>query len=219
MDQERRKVTNALRHMWHVETKPTIENHYASFSHLSTTTSPTWSINLTLLHWSLKPREEHSHSSSRQNRSTPSSFTFASEAEAGNADFYKYDGSIFPPDNLGHPIKKALFEINLPQPVTGSYKIQRNASSVVISTNLLGDFGKCTVLTTLLDDEAKARISQEAIRIWNACINQPQITRCLIGLAVVGALCSVMQEQYEVIIKELTEKIDLGVSINQLFSS
>ncbi len=195
--------------MWHAEADEAVADQIAcSSQHFSKSVAPTWMARITLLYWSLKSRDHRPKSSG----GTGGSNKTQSEVEKG---LVKEDDTIFPPDDLGQPIKttiKSLFELDIPSPIKGEHFIQRNASSIVLSTNGLGDFGKCSVVSALIDQHTRTRLSKSTLEVWNAFVHQPQTTRCLVFLILLGSLCTAVAEHYSEILEALTSKVDLGVS-------
>jgi Mg2+ and Co2+ transporter CorA len=89
------------------------------------------------------------------------------------------------------------------------YVIVRDASSFVISTNQLGDFGKSTVISRLLDEPTMEQLSKTARDIWNVFVHQPQTARCLVFLVFLGGMCDEMSTRYETVVLELVAILGL----------
>ena len=88
--------------------------------------------------------------------------------------------------------------------------------SIVLSTNSFGDFSKCTVISGLIgdneiDDKMKS-IVEDARKLWQKFIHQPQTARCLVFFLLLGKFCQEITEHYEKAIEKLSSIIKLDVS-------
>ena len=189
-----RPLVKAFVYMWHTESMDAFDNHLGTLSQFSSTRKDSWICQVTLMYWSLA----QAPTSSSDNGS-------ATETVQG----YSEDGRKpykFPPKDLREKKKKGTRR-------KGAYHVVRqDASSIIISTNQLGDFGKTTIISRLIDEAAMERLSGAALEIWNAFIQQPQTARCLVFLVLLGEVCDEMSSRYERILKELTTVLGLGVS-------
>jgi hypothetical protein len=87
-----------------------------------------------------------------------------------------------------------------------------DTSSIVMSTNTFGDFSKCTIVSDLLDNESMRYIVQDARRLWNKFIHQPQTARCLVFFLVLGKICEHLTQNYANAIDEISPFLVLNVS-------
>jgi hypothetical protein len=191
------------------------------------------------MYWTLKPRPEHDkHPESKQKQTwrqrwrdlskkrraaqqdperiiaTDKSSEFAVLADEG-----RDPSTQFPPDFLGQ--KKAP---NAPakNPHDGPVKfsaakhhVEDRATTIVMTSNNLGDFTKCTIISRIIDEECMVQFSKTAVEIWNAFVHQPQTTRCLVFLLLLGLTCESLAKKYEDIHDVLNNELGLSVSSPQ----
>jgi len=84
-------------------------------------------------------------------------------------------------------------------------------SSIVLSTNPFGDFSKCTIISELINQEEMKAVVNEARKLWQQFVHQPQTGRCLVFLLVLGKLVQKITETYNVAINKLTSILELDV--------
>jgi hypothetical protein len=123
--------------------------------------------------------------------------------------------SMSPPQQLtdDEPIylPMNLEEVWLPT-VNKKLSFELEVSSIVISTNAFGDFSKCTVISDLIGKSDMKAIVEDAQKLWQKFIHQPQTGRCLVFFLVLGKMCQQITEDYEKAIQELTSILKLDVS-------
>jgi len=86
-------------------------------------------------------------------------------------------------------------------------------SSIILSTNSFGDFSKCTVVSGIFPDkrrdEEMESIVQDARKLWQKFIHQPQTARCLVFFLVLGKFCHEITDHYEKAIEKLSSILKL----------
>jgi hypothetical protein len=87
-----------------------------------------------------------------------------------------------------------------------------DVSSIIISTNSFGDFSKSTVISELLGYCEMEKVVQDARRLWQKFIHQPQTARCLVFFLILGKMCREITQNYIAAIDELTFILELNVS-------
>jgi hypothetical protein len=85
-------------------------------------------------------------------------------------------------------------------------------SSLVISTNALGDFSRCTLISETIDDSRLVSFASECQTLWQKFANQPQVARCLVFLLALGVMCERLAQQYEEAIEAYSEILNLDVN-------
>ncbi|KAI0449311.1 hypothetical protein F5B21DRAFT_509283 [Xylaria acuta] len=72
-------------------------------------------------------------------------------------------------------------------------------SSIVLTTNVFGDFSRCTVISEVNDENTKEKeplVAEISNEIWQVFVHQPRTARCLVFLHVLGMLCPKLCKQY-----------------------
>jgi hypothetical protein len=109
----------------------------------------------------------------------------------------------------------------LPLKKSGETVVDKNltfvleVSSIVISTNAFGDFSQCTIISELIDDgkmREEGGVVDEAHKLWQKFIHQPQTARCLVFCLVLGKMCQKITENYGEAVGKLTPILKLDVS-------
>ncbi|KAK0651171.1 hypothetical protein B0T16DRAFT_403272 [Cercophora newfieldiana] len=163
-------------YVWHNELLDALEDHLGTasiFSH--SCTESTWSSSLTIFHWSISLF--HDENSGHTKR--------------------------FPEEDIAH-----LSPRDGPDAGTGKSEchwIQEEAhpTTILMTSNALGDFIKCSVVSELLSESALYKFAHTASEIWTMFSNQPQTGRCLAFLHLVGLLCEATSVEYEDILNVL----------------
>ncbi|KAK4442406.1 hypothetical protein QBC34DRAFT_444219 [Podospora aff. communis PSN243] len=166
-------------YVWHNELLDALEDHLGTasiFSH--SCTESTWSSSLTIFHWSIS--KFHDKNSGHTKR--------------------------FPEEEMAHSRLR-----HVPDPGVEKseyYWIQEEAhpTTILMTSNALGDFIKCSVVSELLSESALYKFAHTASEIWTMFSNQPQTGRCLAFLHLVGLLCEATSVQYEDILNVLEVK-------------
>jgi hypothetical protein len=79
-----------------------------------------------------------------------------------------------------------------------------------MTTNVLGDFAKCSVISKIIPEHAMYLFAHTATEIWSLFVNQPQTARCLTLLHLLGMICEVISVNYEVIVDVMEENFGLS---------
>lgn len=85
-------------------------------------------------------------------------------------------------------------------------------SSVILTTNSFGDFSKCTIVSECVAHEKMREVSEEARKLWQKFIHQPQTARCLVFFLLLGVICQAIALDYEAAINTLSSFIEFRVS-------
>jgi hypothetical protein len=91
------------------------------------------------------------------------------------------------------------------------YRAVPKASSIIISTNPFGDFGKCSVISEILTEPTMVHLCEKAKEVWQKFVHQSQTGRCLIFLLFLASTCQAMAIQYEVALGYFVRLIKLDV--------
>jgi len=120
------------------------------------------------------------------------------------------DSSQFPPDGLGN---KGAPSLQLKEFSVARHHIVEKATTIYMSTNALGDFAKCTIISRIISEDNMLQFSKTAADIWQAFIHQPQTARCLLFLLLVGYTCESLAQEYAEILEVLKDDLGLSVSL------
>jgi hypothetical protein len=74
-----------------------------------------------------------------------------------------------------------------------------------MTSNNLGDFIKCTVVSRMLPEVSMFKFASAAAEIWTMFSNQSQTGRCLAFLHLVGLVCEAASVDYEKILGVLED--------------
>jgi hypothetical protein len=83
-------------------------------------------------------------------------------------------------------------------------RFEPDISTAILSTNAFGDFSKFTLVSKLLGDGEIKDIVDEARKLWQKFIHQPQTGRCLVFFLVLGKVCQLITNDYKEAIESLT---------------
>lgn len=104
-------------------------------------------------------------------------------------------------------------KIRLPEHLYKKDRVPRDmelkVSSIGMSTNELGDFSKCSIVTDLIRPDAIEGLAEEAQEIWDAFTYQPQTGRFLVFSMVLQLLCQGMVSRYEDSINDFVRNTQL----------
>jgi hypothetical protein len=117
----------------------------------------------------------------------------------------KDDEPIYLPQNLKKVWEKA-------KQIEEKLSFELDVSSIVISTNAFGDFSKSTIVSKLIGKDEMEEITQDARKLWQKFIHQPQTARCLVFFLVLSKMCQHITQNYKAAIRELTFILELNVS-------
>jgi hypothetical protein len=160
-----------------------------------------WITRITLIYWSIEPLSD-----------TDSDATVASDSHPPDPFDEGRRKVFFPPKTFG--AKKLFFrgkkrnqDADASQK---SYTVQENATSLVISTNPFGEFGKCTVISKIVPELTYLNVARQVFTLRAVFAYLPSVARCLIFLAFLGTLCDGMSTQYDQILSAMTETVAIS---------
>jgi hypothetical protein len=191
-----KSILNLLVYVIHPESAACLGDHIRdilNFSRFSCQRGETWVASITLRSWRVSWDEEIARDKSRDPK-------FQNSFD----DFYL-------PTNLKHVWEKVGERVK-------TVKINKNTifrpevSSIILSTNSFGDFSKCTVVSEFMDHEKMKGISEDARKLWQKFIHQPQTARCLVFFLLLGKMCETITRNYEQAIETLSSILTLDVS-------
>ena len=188
------KVLELLVYVVHPEAATCLGDHMLNLSRFSRQTGgDTWVTSITLRSWRVEDDQ-------KVKRDKPSNKLSHSPSEG-----------FLLPWNLRHVWGKRKGDNEKPE-VGEDTIFKPEVSSVILSTNAFGDFSKCTVVSELIDNEKMESIVEDARRLWQKFIHQPQTARCLVFLLLLGEFCQVIAEHYKTAIDKLSSilKLDVG---------
>jgi hypothetical protein len=220
-----RSIIQALAYVLHTEALDALDDHFGNCPQFSNVSKSNWEAKLTLIYWTLKirpeddyPRNHHSgHSLMFWRKPASSSIgTQPRDAENGlssaeaddNFDEGRGKSAQFPPDYLG---QKRVPRLQPAQFSLAKHHIEEKATTICLSTNTLGDLGKCTVISRIISEDDMVEFSRKSVDIWNAFIHQPQTTRCILFLLLVGYTCESLAQKYREILEVLKDELGLNV--------
>ncbi len=221
-----RELLDLLVYVLHPEAAACLGNHVLRFSRFSYQERDGWVANITLRSWRVphrgppleKPTQEGVDNGTLRtqlNRLLSSGGSppgeRAAPAREGGSHRFTDDGPIYLPPTLKEVWggRRMVTQEKLPLDVLS---FELDVSSICLSTNPFGDFSKCLITSELLDDGDLAAIVDDARKLWQKFIHQPQTARCLVFLLILGQLCQKVTQNYEDAMKELTALLDLNVS-------
>ncbi|KAF7506295.1 hypothetical protein GJ744_011868 [Endocarpon pusillum] len=85
---------------------------------------------------------------------------------------------------------------------------RRTISSIILSTNVFGDFSKCTIISEDISEDNLVTLVDASRTVWQKFIHQPQTARCLVFLLALGMMCSKLHCQYTNAIDQLASFVD-----------
>jgi hypothetical protein len=150
-----KKIVEMLVYVIHPESASCLGYHILNFSSFSCKTGDAWIAGITLKSWQVEYEETGNRSDSPSQN--PSS-----------------DDPFRAPDNLSSLWKKLR---RADKKLIEKMIFKPEMSSIVISTNAFGDFSKCTLVTELIGDKEMRDIVQDARKLWQKFIHQPQMPR------------------------------------------
>ena len=113
----------------------------------------------------------------------------------------KEDDRIYLPSNLHREDRDPLNSMEL------------KVSSIGMSTNFLGDFSKCCIITDLIREEEINALGERAQEIWDGFTHQPQTGRFLVFSLVLGLICQAMVSHYADMITDFLVRTGLEEQI------
>ena len=188
------KVLELLVYVVHPEAATCLGDHMLNLSRFSRQTGgDTWVTSITLRSWRVEDDQ-------KVKRDKPSNKPCPGPSEG-----------FLLPWNLRHIWGKRKGDSEKPK-VGEDTIFTPEVSSVILSTNAFGDFSKCTVVSELIDNEKMESIVEDARKLWQKFIHQPQTARCLVFLLLLGEFCQVIADHYKTAIDKLSSilKLDVG---------
>ncbi|KAF2257608.1 hypothetical protein CC78DRAFT_206512 [Lojkania enalia] len=96
------------------------------------------------------------------------------------------------------------------------------ASSIILTTNLFGDFSKCCIISKHFYQSSASEpasltldsIGQDSRNIWLRFVHQPQTARCLAFYLILGQLCKEIAREY----RHAMKAIDSVVKFDDIFN-
>ena len=190
---------NLLVYVIHPESAVCLGNYALNFSTFSCRTGDTWVASITLRSWQVS--EVSDTDLAELEKVDPSS-----------------DSSQNPFDGFRLPwnLRKFWHKSDVTE-VSRNTMFKPEVSSIILSTNSFGDFSKCTVVSGLTGDEIIEEkmhsIVENARKLWQKFIHQPQTARCLVFLLLLGQFCQQITDHYEEAIGKLSYVLELAVSL------
>ena len=187
------KVLELLVYVVHCEAAACLGDHILNLSRFSRQTGDTWVTRITLRSWRVEDDK-------KVKRNKPSNKPAPNSSKG-----------FLLPWNLRHVWGKKKGDGEKPN-VGEDTIFKPEVSSVILSTNAFGDFSKCTVVSELINDEKMKSIVEDARKLWQKFIHQPQTARCLVFLLLLGEFCQVIADHYKTAIDKLSSilKLDVG---------
>jgi hypothetical protein len=223
-----KSIVKAFVYGWHTESLECFNSHFGSSSCFVCSGKDTWMARITLKYWRLDyivppteqllmataAKEQGANAKVAGNRaghdkkkkSRPKSkFTMADEHEPEER-----------PISLPKDLERALPKLHksCSRDVYKPFRMARaipTASSVILSTNSLGDFGKCSIISEILGEPTMFHLCEEAKMIRQRFIHQSQTGRCLVILLFIGETCRALAVQYEKALLYFVHLIKLDV--------
>jgi hypothetical protein len=190
-----KNLMNLLVYVIHPESAPGLGNHILRSTRFACQRGETWVATITLRSWRMNP-------------------TILSKSDRLRT--FKDDEPIFFPDY----VETAVWEDAPQNYLLEDFKdvcFELDVSTMVISTNSFGDFSKCTLVSKLVNEVEMDDVVEEARRLWQKFIHQPQTGRCLVFFRVLGKLCHLIADDYNKAIKKLTSILETHVSQNSTY--
>ncbi|KAH8901092.1 hypothetical protein GQ53DRAFT_814577 [Thozetella sp. PMI_491] len=190
-------LNDAMIYVVHPEAATCIGNHQLRFSRFACQRGQTWVSHITLRYW--RPCTEGT-----------STDVIAPQVSADDAVKSLIDDRAIPlPSNLAN-IWRDKVESN-------DLRFVPEVSSMIISTNDFGDFSKFTIFSDLLDNdkgETEALV-EEARKVWQKFVHQPQTARCLVFFLVLGKIVSKITSHYEGALRHIRRIQDLDTTFKR----
>lgn len=229
-----RPVIQALAYIWHTEALDGLDDHFGNCARFSSINKATWDTKITLLYWTLKPRPADDQYRDESNKRIFRAFKrpsrnsdaegFPTTAVCPDLDLDldnegRTHSTQFPPDYLGQKKAPRVHGATTPahhhpEPqafLRAQHHVEDRATTIVVSSNGLGDFAKCTVISRVISDEEMRSFGRSAEEIRRAFVQQPQTTRCLVFLLLLGLTCDNLAKKYDGILEVLNKELGLSV--------
>jgi len=179
--------------MWHTQAIDTFDSHFRDSSNFFDAKKDVWVTSISLSYWGFKPKDKRHPELFNESR----------------------DKAPFPPKRVMLQKKKPKQQWwrQEGEEVAVTNEIEEGSSSLVISGDAAGNWWTCSVISSVLSEVAINDCIDPILVTLQGFVHQPSSGRCLVFLALLGALCESLSKEYEAILKELTQAIKLGVSM------
>ncbi|KAE9364857.1 hypothetical protein N431DRAFT_474422 [Stipitochalara longipes BDJ] len=218
----------------HTEIAVCLSNHVLRFARFSYQKNDSWVANITLRCWRVGDKGPDPNDSLKEDKTSKLQRSRALNPPAGKEVVPQRRGSFFgrPKSTFDPPLvekDERMTEFKDDEPIyllrnlrevwkatqKPQLSFELEISSIVLSTNPFGDFSKCTIISELIDREEMKGIVNEARKLWQQFVHQPQTGRCLVFLLVLGKLVQKITETYNVAINKLTSILELDTSFKR----
>jgi hypothetical protein len=194
-------LLEAFAYMWHAELLDGFEDHFGDVSTFSHTPSleNTWTARITLFHWGISPFEE---------RNVPGK----EEKHLANSVFPS-EKTFIKPRERRRPLSRHIARLDGGDRETESPKQvhyiskKPESTTIVMTTNALGDFVKCSIVSRIVPEHSLHLFSRDASEVWSMFVNQPQTARCLLFLLLLGVVCEAIAAKFDTIVDVMEDKI------------
>lgn len=193
-----RNILELLVYVIHPESAACLGNHIRdilNFSRFFCLIGDTWIASITLRSWFVQDDED---------------FDRETWDKSKNAKTKNSSDDFILPTNLKHVWEKVGEKESS---VNKNTMFKPEVSSIILTTNSFGDFSKCTVVSEFMNATIMHGISEEARKLWQKFIHQPQTARCLVFFLVLGKMCEVITTKYGNAIHCLSSLLTLDVSL------
>jgi hypothetical protein len=164
-------------YVWHIESLDTFDAHFSNYSRFLNMVETDWITGITLIYWSIEPLSDTDPDATAASDSHPPDPFDEGRRKA------RFSPKTFRAKKFFFRGKKQKQDTDTSQK---SYTVQENATSLVISTNPFGEFGKCTLISKIVPEWTYWKVSGQVIYLWAAFAYLPSVARCLIFLAFLG---------------------------------
>lgn len=180
--------------MWHTQAIDTFDDHFRDSSNFFDAKKDAWVTSISLSYWGLKANSRRTHELFHEDR----------------------DKAPFPPKLVMLQKKpKRRWWRSEPERTIIANEIEEGSASLVVSGDSAGNWWTCSIISSVVSEVAMNDCIDPILEALQGFVHQPFSGRCLVFLALLGALCESLSKEYEAILKELTQAIKLGVSHTQ----
>lgn len=182
-----------LAYVLHTESIDCLNSHILRASHFSCKMGDQWAARITVRSW----------------KKVTIDVPAKPEVKDHNDDLAMEDLPIRVPTFL-----ESWFKKKDPEGYTDafSHAIELRTSSVVLSTNGLGDFTKCTIISQTIAKDDLKELANHSPLLWQQFTHQPQTARCLIFLMVLSVLCRGIAREMRQAVDFFVKPLELEVS-------
>ncbi|RYP68934.1 hypothetical protein DL770_008350 [Monosporascus sp. CRB-9-2] len=216
-------LLSVLLYVIHPESGACLSNHVLKLSRFSCQRGETWAAEITLRSWAQLANGSHANKAKAgddlESPLRTSEITDGPGGDSSDPKEKRYptdDEAICPPDPLKDALEAGKVQKDFDNTELKSERFFLKISSFVISTNTFGDFSKCTIISDDIEDASLEKIVEDARKLWQKFIHQPQTGRCLVFLLVLGVMCKDIASQYLHAVEYFTSLLNLdAVFLNQ----